>query len=175
MVAGLLLFARLGAGATFAALMPGFALFGVGAGLMNVPLTNTVIDGMPREQAGIAGALLNNSREMAGLLGVTVIGAVLRARQGGALRSGSTAPQAFLDGYHTGLWVTIILLAAGVVLSYVTLRPRPQAEPDVLEMPQPHAADRTLLAMETVPAIAGDASSAADGSAGRPLAERPRR
>jgi len=104
-----------------------------------------------------------------------VIGAVLRARQGVALRGGSPAPQAFLDGYHTGLWVTIILLAVGVVLSYVTLRPRPQAEPDVLQMPRPHAAGDAPLAMEPVPAIAGDASRAADGPAGRSLAERPRR
>jgi hypothetical protein len=29
-----------------------------------------------------------------------------------------------LDGYHTGLIVTILLLAAGVVVSYLTLRPR---------------------------------------------------
>lgn len=28
-----------------------------------------------------------------------------------------------MDGYHAGLWVTIALLAVGVVLSYVTLRP----------------------------------------------------
>jgi hypothetical protein len=34
---------------------------------------------------------------------------------------------AFLDGYHTGLFVTIALLAAGVVVSYLTLRPRPDA------------------------------------------------
>lgn len=175
MVAGLLLFARLGAGATFAALMPGFALFGVGAGLMNVPLTNTVIDGMPREQAGIAGALLNNSREMAGLLGITVIGAVFRSRQGAALHGGSSAPQAFLDGYHSGLWVTIGLLAAAVVLSYVTLRPRPQAEADVLEMPRPHAASEAPLVLETVPAVASDERRAPDGAAGRPPAEGPRR
>jgi hypothetical protein len=31
---------------------------------------------------------------------------------------------AFLDGYHTGLLVTIVLMAAGVVVSYLTLRPR---------------------------------------------------
>ena len=31
---------------------------------------------------------------------------------------------AFVDGYHTGLLVTILLLAAGVVVSYLTLRPR---------------------------------------------------
>ena len=29
--------------------------------------------------------------------------------------------------YHTGLWVTIGLLAAGVLVSYVTLRPRGRA------------------------------------------------
>jgi hypothetical protein len=36
-----------------------------------------------------------------------VIGAVLRAQQGISLRAGASAPQAFLDGYHAGLWVTI--------------------------------------------------------------------
>jgi hypothetical protein len=40
-----------------------------------------------------------------------------------------TAPQAFLDGYHAGLWVTIGLLAAGVVVSYASLRPRQRPEP----------------------------------------------
>ena len=61
---------------------------------------------------------------MAGLLGITVIGAVLRTRQGAALRTGTDPVHAFLDGYHTGLLVTILLLAGGVLVSYVTLRPR---------------------------------------------------
>ena len=135
MVVGLLLFARLGAGASFAALIPGFAVFGIGIGLMNVPLTTAVLDGLPAEHAGIASALLNNSREVAGLLGITVIGAVLRAQQGISLRGGASAPQAFLDGYHAGLWVTIGLLAAGVVVSYVSLRPRQRPEPGVLAVP----------------------------------------
>jgi hypothetical protein len=34
---------------------------------------------------------------------------------------------AFVDGYHLGLLVTILLLAAGVVVSFVTLRPRAAA------------------------------------------------
>jgi EmrB/QacA subfamily drug resistance transporter len=144
MVAGLLLFARLGAGATYTALMPGFAVFGVGAGLMNVPLTNAVLDGMPTEQAGIASALLNNSRELAGLLGITVIGAVLRSRQGIALRSGVPASQAFIDGYHTGLWVTIGLLAVGVVLSYISLRPRAEAPADLASLPEAERAGADL-------------------------------
>lgn len=124
MTVGLVLFARLGASAMFGALVPGFVLFGLGAGLMNVPVTNAVLGGVPTAQAGIASALFNASREIAGLLGVTVIGAVLWSRDHAALRAGTPSAQAFVDGYHTGLWMTIGLLAAGVVLSYVTLRSR---------------------------------------------------
>jgi EmrB/QacA subfamily drug resistance transporter len=122
MSAGLYLVARLGGGATFAGLMPGFLLFGAGAGLMNVPLTNSVLHSMPRERSGIASALLNASRELAGLLGITVIGAVLRSRQGTALHQGATPARAFLDGYHDGLLVTVVLLVVGSVVGYVALR-----------------------------------------------------
>ena len=122
MAVGLYLVARLGGGATFAGLMPGFLLFGAGAGLMNVPLTNSVLHSMPPERSGIASALLNASRELAGLLGITVIGAVLRSRQGSALHQGATPARAFLDGYHDGLLVTVALLAFGAIVGYVALR-----------------------------------------------------
>ncbi len=102
MVVGLVLFARLGLHATYASLLPGFLLFGAGAGLMNVPLTNAVMAATPAVRAGIASALLNASREVAGLLGITIIGAVLRTRQSAALRTGAGPVHAFLDGYHTG-------------------------------------------------------------------------
>jgi hypothetical protein len=135
MVIGLALFARLGQQAAFTDLLPGFMLFGAGAGLMNVPLTNSVMAATPQAQAGVASALLNASREVAGLLGITVIGAVLRSRQGAALRSGASPVHAFLDGYHTGLLVTIALLAAGAVVSYLTLRPRPAPSTAVPAVP----------------------------------------
>jgi EmrB/QacA subfamily drug resistance transporter len=125
MAVGLALFARLGAGATFASLMPGFMVFGAGAGLMNVPLTNAVLHSMPADRSGVASALLNASREVAGLLGITIIGAVLRARQGSALGHGTSPAGSFLDGYHAGLVLTIALIAAGALLSYVALRQLP--------------------------------------------------
>ncbi len=129
MVAGLVLFARLGLQASYASLLPGFMLFGAGAGLMNVPLTNAVMQATPPARAGVASALLNASREVAGLLGITVIGAILRTRQSTALRAGTDPVHAFIDGYHTGLVVTILLLAAGVAVSYLTLRLRTAAPP----------------------------------------------
>jgi hypothetical protein len=114
-------------------------LFGAGSGLMNVPLTNAVLEAMPRERSGIASALLNNSRELAGLLGVTVIGAVLSSREGAALRHGTDPVAAYLDGYHAGLLVTIALVAVGAVVGYVALRRAPAA-PAVPPAPEPRPA-----------------------------------
>jgi EmrB/QacA subfamily drug resistance transporter len=146
---GLYLFWLLGRDATFASLMPGFVLFGAGSGLMNVPLTTAVLGSMPDERSGMASALLNNSREVAGLLGITVIGAVLRSRQGVALNHGALPANAFLDGYHAGLVVTIVLVAAGVVVSYLALR----------RLPAPPAAS---------PALVPGTSSAEPGAATGP-------
>jgi len=135
MAGGLYLFAGLGGHASFAGLMPGFLLFGAGAGLMNVPLTNAVLHSMPPARSGVASALLNSSRELAGLLGITVIGAVLRARQGDALHQGASAGSAFLTGYHDGLLVTVALLAAGAVIGFLALRrsDADHARPDLEE------------------------------------------
>jgi EmrB/QacA subfamily drug resistance transporter len=129
MAAGLALFGRLGTGATYASLMPGILLFGAGAGLMQVPLTNAVLQSMPPARSGVASAILNASRELAGLLGITLIGAVLRTRQGDALRHGTSASGSFLAGYHAGLAFTVALIAIGVVVSYVTLRNLPASGP----------------------------------------------
>ncbi|HXC82472.1 MAG TPA: MFS transporter [Trebonia sp.] len=148
MLAGLIMIARLGVGIGYGSLMPGFLLFGVGAGLMNVPLTNEVLESSPTGQAGIASALLNDSREVAGLLGITVIGAVLSTRETSALRVGVPAHQAFIDGYHTGIWVAIGLLAVGVVLSYVSLRPRPAAQGELPEASEAVAVAQELEALE---------------------------
>jgi EmrB/QacA subfamily drug resistance transporter len=129
MAVGLYLFSRLGAGASFASLMPGFLIFGAGAGAMNVPLTNAVLHSMPADRSGVASGLLNASREVAGLLGITIIGAVLRSRQGAALHQGAHAGVAYLDGYHAGLMVTVALIAAGAVVSYLSLRRIPRQVP----------------------------------------------
>jgi hypothetical protein len=156
MLAGLYLFARQGLHATYPGLMPGFGLFGAGAGLMNVPLTNLVLGSMPADRSGVASAVLNASREVAGLLGITVIGAVLSSRQGAALRNGVAPAPAFLDGYHAGLTVTIALIGAGIVVVMIALRRI--ASPAVTARPAPgeQAAGAARLAdIEEVPLASG--------------------
>ncbi len=157
---GLYLFSRLGGGATFASLMPGFVLFGAGSGLMNVPLVNAALGAMPRDRAGIASALLNNSREVAGLLGVTVIGAVLWTRRGVELRHGVAPARAFIDGYHAGLAVAIALVAAGAIVGYLALRraPRPAAGPQQAAQPgEPAQEERAARPIAATARVSADA------------------
>ncbi len=126
----------LGADASLLSLMPSFALIGIGGGL-TIPLTATVLGVMPTGQAGVASAVFNASREVAGLLGITVIGAVLTSRQGAALAEGKTPVDAFLIGYRSGLLLAAVLVIAGGVVAYVALRaahraPQPEAPVDDL-------------------------------------------
>jgi EmrB/QacA subfamily drug resistance transporter len=121
MAVGIASVSLLGRDASYLALMPSFAVIGIGGGL-SVPLTAMVLGAMPVEQAGVASGIFNAAREVAGLLGITVIGAVLTARQGVALRAGHAPMDAFLSGYRTGLLVAAVLVAAGGLAAFVALR-----------------------------------------------------
>ena len=122
MAVGIASVSLLSADATFLDLMPSFAIIGIGGGL-TVPLTSSVLDAMPREEAGVASGIFNASREVSGLLGITVIGAILATRQATLLASGSTPVDAFLGGYRVGGLFSAALVAAGAVAAYVGLRP----------------------------------------------------
>ncbi|HET9840882.1 MAG TPA: MFS transporter [Nocardioides sp.] len=111
----------LGKDASFLSLMPSFAVIGLAGGL-TIPLTATVLGVMPTSQAGVASAVFNASREVAGLLGITVIGAVLTSRQGTSLAAGHTPVDAFLDGYRSGLLLAGALVMAGGVTAFAALR-----------------------------------------------------
>jgi EmrB/QacA subfamily drug resistance transporter len=129
MAAGIASVSLLGEHASLLSLMPSFALIGIGGGL-SVPLTAMVLEAMPVDAAGVASGIFNAAREVAGLLGITVIGAILTARQGSSLSSGHTAVQAFLSGYQSGLLVAGVLVAAGGAAAFLALRGTTQRETD---------------------------------------------
>ncbi|PRY40813.1 MFS transporter [Umezawaea tangerina] len=71
--AGVLL-TRLGPVTPIALLVVAYAAFGIGFGMVNAPITNTAVSGMPREQAGVAAAIASTSRQVGAALGVALIG-----------------------------------------------------------------------------------------------------
>jgi len=118
--AGLALVSRLGEGAGLLDLLPGFVLVGVGSGL-TMPLVSSIVGVLPDDRAGVASGILNAARETSSLFGVTVIGAILTARQAVALGHGATPTRAFLDGYSTGLLAAAVLMLLGAALTLLAL------------------------------------------------------
>lgn len=113
--AGGVLLATGGALTTDALLFTAYVLIGVGVGLANTPVTNAAMSGMPREQAGVAAAIVATSRQVGQALGVAVLGALLTA---GLHRSGTPFTRAVLPGY----WMVTACGLAIVVLSLATTR-----------------------------------------------------
>ena len=58
-------------------LLVAYGAYGIGFGLVNPPITNTAVSGMPRSQAGVAAAVASTSRQIGQSLGVAVSGTVV--------------------------------------------------------------------------------------------------
>ncbi|HEX6526717.1 MAG TPA: MFS transporter [Streptosporangiaceae bacterium] len=76
-----------------------YSLFGVGTGMVSSPITNGVMSGVPKSQAGMASGLNSSSRQLGQSLGVAVVGSVLAASMRGSMRTG------FVHAAHAGWWV----------------------------------------------------------------------
>jgi EmrB/QacA subfamily drug resistance transporter len=113
MTAGGLLFAALDAEATTWLMFTGYVLFGLGFGMVNAPITNTAVAGMPRSQAGVAAAVASTSRQIGQTLGVAVIGAVLAGGvASSSYRTGFTEASDPAWWIITGCGVCVLLMGA---------------------------------------------------------------
>ncbi len=76
-----------------------YGLFGIGAGMVNVPISNGVMSGVPKSQAGVASGMNSSSRQLGQSLGVAIVGSVLAASLRGSMHAG------FLEAAHAGWWI----------------------------------------------------------------------
>jgi len=95
-------------------LLGAYFCFGAGFGLINPPITNTAVSGMPPEQAGVAAAVASTSRQVGQTLGVAVLGVVAAGSV-----SGVVSPR-FAAATHPAWWIVVALGAAIVVLGIAT-------------------------------------------------------
>jgi MFS family permease len=136
MCAGGLALTVLGRTTSYGWLITSFVLFAIGFGMVNAPVTNTAVSGMPRSQAGVAAAVASTSRQVGAALGVAIIGSVINTGSHGAMASDLTAAS------RPGWW--IIAGAGACVLVLGAASTTRWAE---------RSADRTarLLATESAP------------------------
>ncbi|MBO0774951.1 MAG: MFS transporter, partial [Actinobacteria bacterium] len=110
MTVGAAMLTGLARGTPDAWLLAAYVIFGIGAALVNPPITNTAVSGMPRAQAGVAAAVASTSRQVGQSLGVAVTGAVATSALHAPLRTG------FAEASHGAWWiVTGCALAAGII------------------------------------------------------------
>ena len=64
-----------------------FSVFGLGSGMVNAPITQAAVSGMPFSQAGVASGIASTSRQIGTSLGVAVTGSILAANLHGPLRA----------------------------------------------------------------------------------------
>jgi EmrB/QacA subfamily drug resistance transporter len=76
-----------------------YGLFGVGTGMVNSPITNGVMSGVPKTQAGVASGINSSSRQLGQSLGVAIVGSVLAASMRGSLQAG------LVHASHAGWWI----------------------------------------------------------------------
>jgi EmrB/QacA subfamily drug resistance transporter len=101
----------LGAHTSIPSLIPAYVIFGIGFGMVNPPITNTAVLGMPPAQAGVAAAVASTSRQLGQALGVAVVGAVAAA---GAVSIGP----GFVHASHAAWWIVTGCGAAVLVLGF---------------------------------------------------------
>ena len=111
-IAGVML-TRLTDATAYPYLLGAYLIFGLGLGMLNPPITNTAVSGMPSSMAGVAAAIASTSRQFGSTLGVAVLGALA----GGAL-SGGVGP-GFAQATHSSWWIVVgvgvLVLALGLI------------------------------------------------------------
>jgi EmrB/QacA subfamily drug resistance transporter len=116
----------------YGVLVPAFVMGGTGMALVFAPAANAVLGAVRPEEAGQASGATNAIRELGGVLGVAVLGAVFTGA------GGFETPQAFVDGLVPALWVGAGVLVAGGLAAL--LIPGKRTERDGAAIPVPAAA-----------------------------------
>lgn len=90
-----------------------FLLFGTGFGMINPPITDTAVSGMPVAQAGVAAAVASTSRQIGSALGIAVLGSLVTSHIVGPVATG------FVDAARVGWAVMAGCGVAVIVLAVV--------------------------------------------------------
>jgi EmrB/QacA subfamily drug resistance transporter len=103
------------------------ALFGVGAGMLFIPLTGRALAGVQPQHAGAASGMLNVTQQVGGALGlgilVTIFGTASRTSSAASQIPAERAREILTDGVHAAFVGSAIFAAATLVVIILSVRP----------------------------------------------------
>ena len=133
-------------------LLADYVLFGLAFGLVNAPISNTAVSGMPNSQAGVAASVASASRQTGNVVGVAVVGSIVAGASNAGLAAASHAAWAVLAGCGVAI----------VMIGYASTSRRAV-----------ETARRVREMLDPAPAAPADAGTPAPGEAPQ-REERPR-
>ena len=121
LLAATLWLTRLSASSTYLAMLAGpMTLFGVGGGLLFMPLSAVLLSGVRLEDSGAAAGAMQTAQQLGAALGVAILVSVFAATAGGA---GETEPGAFAAGAADAFVAAAAFATIALVLIVTAVRP----------------------------------------------------
>ena len=108
--------------AYFPGLFVPFALMGLGMGTAMLPLLTIAMSGVPQQDAGLASGIVNVSMQLAGAVGIAILGTLASSRSETLAGDGASALHALTGGYTLAFQVAAGAVIVGIAISAVVLR-----------------------------------------------------
>jgi MFS family permease len=116
--------------------LPSMVLLGIGAGVCFPALMGVAMSGATPADAGLASGLVNTTAQVGGALGLAVLATLSASHTNKLLAQGQSTAAALTGGYQLAFWIAAGLVAVGIVVALVVVRPQgtvamaPEGEPE---------------------------------------------
>ena len=115
-----------------AGVLPALLIMGLGFGMIFAPSVNTATAGVPRQDSGVASALVNTMQQVGGSIGISVLSTIAASATTSYLIAHHTGPQApaiaATHGYTLAFTISAALLGLGAILAILMLPSRKRLE-----------------------------------------------
>ena len=113
---------------SYAAVPPALLILGLGFGMIFAPAINTATAGVPRQDSGVASALVNTMQQVGGSIGTALLSTIALTATASYLAAHHTVPLApaiaATHGYTVAFAVSAGIFGLGVILAIVLLPSR---------------------------------------------------
>jgi EmrB/QacA subfamily drug resistance transporter len=140
-MAAMIFFTRLTPGSSYAThVLPGLIVIAVGMGCIFAPAFSTATLGVPRNETGIASAMVNTSQQVGGSVGTALLSTLFASSAASYAASHPRVPgltaAAMVHGYTTAFWWAAGIFGVGLLVALLVLpssipTPAPAAEPSL--------------------------------------------
>jgi hypothetical protein len=107
-----------------------------------MPLLTIAMEDVPAADSGLGSGITNVSLQISGALGLAVLSTIAANRTKGLVSAHHGLTSSLISGYHVAFLTGAGVIATGIVLAFVLLRPA-RAEQSELRLAEPAAASET--------------------------------